>query len=147
MVHAGGRAGGGVGIAIERNAVGRDGNAGLGLADGVVDRAVGRLVVGVASEAPLVTRIGASIRVSRLGEVQQAGEVFVVHAGGRAGGGVGTAVEGDRVGRDGDGGLGLADGVIDRAVGWLVVVVTSEAPLVTRVGASIGVGGATQSQQ
>src|SRR5208337_413526 len=144
--HARGRAGGGVGVAVVGDAVGRDHDRCVGLGDGVVDRAAGVAVVaGGVGEGPRVG-VGAGIGVGRAGEVQIADEVDAAHARGRAGGGVGVAVVGDAVGRDHDRCVGLGDGVVDRAAGVAVVAGrVGEGPGV-RVRAGVGVGSATEGQ-
>src|SRR5205807_2533543 len=112
-----GRAGGGVGAAVVGDAVGGDGDGGVGLGDLVADGAAGVVVVaGGVGEGPGVggVRDGAGVR----GAAQvQAAQAHATHPLSRAGGGVGGAVVGDAVGRDGDQGVGLGDLVVDGAAG------------------------------
>src|SRR5262249_32242649 len=106
VVDAGGRPRQAVGPAVVESPGVVDPNGGVGPGDGVLDRAAGGVVVGVAGEGPAVG-VGAGVGVGRARQVQQAGEVLVVDPGGRSGSGVGGAVVGDAVANHVDGGIGL----------------------------------------
>src|SRR5262249_54164707 len=138
--HARGCAGGGMGGAIVGDAVRRDGDGRIGLGDAVAGRAAGVVVVaGAVGEGPGVGRIAAGVGVCRAAEIQAAQD-DAAHPRCCAGGGMGIAIVGDAVRRDGDRGIGLGDAVADRAAGVVVVAgAVGEGPGVGRIGAGVGV--------
>src|SRR5262249_45344365 len=112
-VHAGGRSGGSVSVAVVGHVVAADADARIRLADGVAQAATGGVVVVVAGECPAISRITSGVGVSRAGQIQKRAQVFTVHAGGRPNRRVCAAVVGHVVAADADSRVGLADAVID----------------------------------
>src|SRR5439155_18030241 len=115
--HTGGGAGRCVRIGIVGHAVGCDTNIRVRLADTVVDRTVGVVVVarGI-REGPGVTGIGPGVGVRGAAQIQARAQVHAAHTAGRAGGGVRIAIVGRAVGRYSDDRVRFADTGIDGAV-------------------------------
>src|SRR5205814_1008688 len=136
-----------VGVAVVGDVVALHADGRVDLADAVVDRAAGVVVVATGvGEGPAIGRVGAGGGVRGGAQVETA-EGLTLDAGRRADGGVGGAVEADGVAAHHDAGGGLGDLVGDHAAG--VVVVASrvvEGPAVAG-GAGRGVGRAAEAEQ
>ena len=119
-----------------------DGSDGRSSSNRIIDRA-GRIVVvaGDIGECPGIARVGAGIGVGGWRKIET-NQCFGGDTGRGAGRSVCRSIIGERVRSDHDGGVSLADRIIDRA-GRIVVVAgdIGECPGIARVGAGIGVGG------